>query len=117
MPSFASVELTHTRAKWKSTLDLPEALNDTETEEQVTQSTLSLHTSESTTVPLNEELHSDKKPSRTDSVDDDELDLKKVQEDVRQVTRIRAPARRRHSLLINQWEERIRQQQQLNSKK
>lgn len=108
-------------------MDLPEALKDAEEEKEplrrttsTTQSTLSLNVTTSvskdniSTVTIGAEG-----PTETgDNGESDNLNLMNVtSEDVRQVTRVKNPARRRHSLLINQWEERIRQQQQQNNKK
>lgn len=110
-------------------MDLPEALKDAEEEKEplrrttsTTQSTLSLNITTSvskdniSTVTIGAEGPTDDVTG--DNGESDNLNLMNVtSEDVRQVTRVKNPARRRHSLLINQWEERIRQQQQQNNKK
>lgn len=111
-------------------MDLPEALKDAEEEKEplrrttsTTQSTLSLNVTTSVSKDNISTVTIGAGEGPTDDVagdngESDNLNLLNVtSEDVRQVTRVKNPARRRHSLLINQWEERIRQQQQQNNKK
>ncbi|ODN00711.1 hypothetical protein Ocin01_05969 [Orchesella cincta] len=125
-------ELNLTRAKWKSTLDMPEALKEDELNTQST-SSASLHNINSVAVEETNSNDTITTPTTTTPTEDEpkESEIKPVEEsklklwqrdsfnddDMRPVPRPKAPARRRNSLLISQWEERIRQQQQMNSKK